>query len=80
METTPVQVRLRKETMDRLDRLVALTGENRTQTIVSALWLLERFAKAQTSGDRILLEAKDGSQTLLEIIGLDMLPVPSPST
>lgn len=69
-KSIPVQVRLRKETIDRIEYLRAATGRNRTQVIVDALALLYRLVEVQQSGGSILLEKPDGKTIQIEYVGL----------
>ena len=68
-ETTQVQVRLKKDTMDRLAKISTLNGRNRTQTIADAVQLLDRISGVVDSGGHIYIE-ENGKKTEIKFIGL----------
>lgn len=68
--TKPVQVRLRHETLERIEDLRALTGKSKTQVIVDAVNLFHRLATTFQEGGRLTLEEKDGRCVQLEFVGL----------
>jgi multidrug efflux pump subunit AcrB len=72
MKTTsiPVQVRLKPETINRIENLRALTGRNKTQVIVDALAVLDKIVEVQQSGGSLLIEKPDGRTVQLEFVGL----------
>lgn len=67
----PVQMRLRQQTLDRIENLRQLTGtDNRTQIVSGSIQLAELLIKNQNEGGKLILEKPDGTKELVKIIGL----------
>ena len=70
-DLTLVRVKLRKETMNRLNRIARLTdNENRTQVLVTALALTEMVADTIRAGGKVVLQHKNGSKETINLVGL----------
>ena len=69
-ETKPVTMRLRRQTLDRINELRDLTGKNRTQVVADAVMLANRLAKAQQEGSKLLIKESDGTCIQIEFLGL----------
>ncbi len=67
----PVQMRLRQQTLDRIENLSRITGTaNRTQIVSGSIQLAEILVKNQSEGGKLYLEKPDGTKELVKIIGL----------
>ncbi|MCY7349823.1 MAG: hypothetical protein LH606_04040 [Cytophagaceae bacterium] len=67
----PVQMRLRQQTLDRIENLSRLTGtDNRTQIVSGSIQIAELLLKNQSEGGKLYMEKPDGTRELIKIIGL----------
>ena len=76
-KTVPVQIRLRQESIDKIDAISSITGKNRTQVIIDGLSILKRLIDHVQDGKKILIMDPCISNKCVEIefIGLN-LPEP----
>lgn len=70
--TTPTQVRLRVDTISRIEKIGAMTGRNKTDTIVMAVELLDKVVINHKKGGKLIIKEKDGQEVHLELIGLGL--------
>lgn len=68
--TTPVQMRLRPKTLAKIEKLRALTGENKTQVVALCIDIAYTIAMDQQEGKKLIREYEDGRQVELEFVGL----------
>ena len=70
MSTTLVQMKFRKQTIERVERLKARLGkDNRTEVVTGAIHLADSLADIQGRGGRLCVEWPDGrKETLLLLL------------
>lgn len=70
-ETKPVQMRLRKDTLEQVQQLQELTRiQNRTRIVTTAIDLTNKLFSKIKKGSKIVIENPDGTKETITIIGL----------
>jgi hypothetical protein len=70
-KSTLIQMRLQPRTIERINALTEITGQNnRTQLIANSIELTEELLRSAKEGAKIYIEKKDGTKELLKIVGM----------